>query len=50
MRSSSLNQFRDQPVGNLRITVPRIALPIVIEPIVAQFRRDYPGHCGRDKC
>jgi DNA-binding transcriptional LysR family regulator len=38
----SLNQFRDQPVGNLRITVPRIALPIVIEPIVAQFRRDYP--------
>jgi DNA-binding transcriptional LysR family regulator len=39
----SLNQFRDQPVGHLRITVPRIALPIVIEPIVGQFREDYPN-------
>lgn len=38
----SLNRFRDRPAGHLRLTVPRIALPLVIEPIVAQFRRAYP--------
>lgn len=38
----SLNSFRDRPVGHLRLTVPRIALPLVIEPILAQFRRAYP--------
>jgi DNA-binding transcriptional LysR family regulator len=39
----SLNSFRDSPVGHLRITVPRIALPLVIEPLIGKFRRIYPG-------
>jgi DNA-binding transcriptional LysR family regulator len=39
----SLNSFRDAPIGHLRITVPRIALPLVIEPITGEFRRTYPG-------
>lgn len=39
----SLNSFRDAPIGHLRITVPRIALPLVIEPIIGEFRRTYPG-------
>src|SRR5437899_2408841 len=38
----SLNSFRDRPAGHLRLTVPRIALPLVIEPILAPFRRAYP--------
>ena len=38
----SLNKFRDRPVGHLRITVPRIALPIIVEPVLAQFRQAYP--------
>jgi DNA-binding transcriptional LysR family regulator len=38
----TLNRFRDRPAGHLRITVPRIALPLVVEPILAQFRRSYP--------
>lgn len=38
----SLNTFRDCPAGNLRLTVPRIALPLVIEPILPQFRCAYP--------
>lgn len=39
----SLNSFRDAPIGHLRITVSRIALPLVIEPIIGEFRRTYPG-------
>ena len=39
----SLNSFRDSPVGHLRITVPRIALPLIVEPIVEQFRAAYPA-------
>jgi DNA-binding transcriptional LysR family regulator len=38
----ALNTFRDRPAGHLRLTVPRIALPLVIEPILPQFRRVYP--------
>lgn len=38
----ALNLFRGQPVGHLRLTAPRIALPLVVEPIVAQFRRNFP--------
>lgn len=38
----SLNSFRDRPVGHLRLTVPRIALPLVIEPILPRFRQAYP--------
>ncbi len=38
----ALNLFRGKPVGHLRLTAPRIALPLVVEPIVAQFRRNFP--------
>ena len=38
----ALNLFRGRPVGHLRLTAPRIALPLVVEPIVAQFRRNFP--------
>lgn len=38
----ALNLFRARPVGHLRLTAPRIALPLVVEPIVAQFRRSFP--------
>jgi DNA-binding transcriptional LysR family regulator len=38
----ALNTFRDRPAGHLRLTVPRIALPLVIEPILPRFRRAYP--------
>jgi DNA-binding transcriptional LysR family regulator len=38
----SLNSFRERPIGRLRITAPRIALPLVIEPVLARFRAGYP--------
>ena len=38
----SLNGFRDRPMGNLRLTVPRIALPLVVGPVLPQFRRLFP--------
>lgn len=38
----SLSGFRDRPVGNLRLTVPRLALPLVIEPVLGRFRQLYP--------
>ncbi len=37
-----LNTFRQMPVGHLRLTAPRIAMPLVVEPILAQFRHSYP--------
>jgi DNA-binding transcriptional LysR family regulator len=38
----SLNGFRERPMGHLRLTVPRIALPLVVEPVLPQFRRLFP--------
>jgi DNA-binding transcriptional LysR family regulator len=38
----SLNGFRDRPMGHLRLTVPRIALPLVVEPVLPQFRKLFP--------
>ncbi len=38
----ALSGFRDRAVGHLRLTVPRIALPLVIEPVLAAFRLAYP--------
>src|SRR6516165_9255438 len=31
------NDFRDKPAGSLRLTVPRAAVRLVIEPVLARF-------------
>jgi DNA-binding transcriptional LysR family regulator len=38
-----VNRFRDKPAGMLRLTVPRPAARVVIEPILARFILAYPG-------
>lgn len=39
----SINVFRDKPGGHLRLTVPRPAVKLVIEPILAKFMAAYPA-------
>lgn len=39
----SINQFRDKPAGHLRLTVPRPAAKMVIEPILGKFLATYPA-------
>src|SRR5215472_6169933 len=39
----SINAFRDNPAGHLRLTVPRPAAKMVIEPILAKFLAAYPA-------
>jgi DNA-binding transcriptional LysR family regulator len=38
----ALSALRERPAGLLRLSVPRVALPLVIEPVLADFRRAYP--------
>jgi DNA-binding transcriptional LysR family regulator len=38
----TVNAFRDKPAGQLRLTVPRPAAKMVIEPIIADFLAAYP--------
>ena len=38
----ALTDLRERPAGLLRLSVPRVAVPIVIEPALADFRRAYP--------
>ncbi len=38
----ALTDLRERPAGLLRLSVPRVALPLVIEPMLADFRRAYP--------
>ncbi len=38
----ALTDLRERPAGLLRLSVPRVALPLVIEPALADFRRAYP--------
>lgn len=38
----ALTDLRERPAGLLRLSVPRVALPLVIEPVLADFRRAYP--------
>src|SRR5678809_825831 len=33
---------RERPAGLLRLSVPRVAVPLVIEPVLPSFRRAYP--------
>src|SRR6516162_334608 len=39
----SINVFRDKPAGHLRLTVPRPAAKMVIEPILGKFLAAYPA-------
>jgi DNA-binding transcriptional LysR family regulator len=39
----SINKFRDKPAGHLRLTVPRPAAKMVIEPILSKFLAAYPA-------
>jgi len=39
----SINVFRDTPAGHLRLTVPRPAAKMVIEPVLAKFLTTYPA-------
>jgi len=39
----SINVFRDKPAGHLRLTVPRPAAKMVIEPVVAEFLAAHPA-------
>lgn len=38
----ALDELRGRPAGLLRLTVPRMAVPLVIEPVLPRFRRAYP--------
>jgi DNA-binding transcriptional LysR family regulator len=38
----ALGALRDRPLGRLRLSVPRIAMDLVIVPVMAGFRRAYP--------
>lgn len=38
----ALTALRARPLGRLRLSVPRIAMDLVIVPVVAGFRRAYP--------
>jgi DNA-binding transcriptional LysR family regulator len=38
----ALGALRTQPSGLLRLSVPRMALALVIEPLLPEFRRAYP--------
>lgn len=37
-----LGDFRDRPMGNLRLTVPRMAIALVLTPLLPRFRQAYP--------
>ncbi|TFW27259.1 LysR family transcriptional regulator [Duganella callida] len=39
---SSLNAYRDKPIGTLRLTVPRALGGLVLKTLAPQFRREYP--------
>src|SRR5438093_7048932 len=39
----SINAFRDKPAGHLRLTVPRPAAKMVIEPMLSKFLATYPA-------
>lgn len=39
---AALNEMREVPAGQLRLTVPGVAVPLFVEPIVLPFRKRYP--------
>jgi DNA-binding transcriptional LysR family regulator len=38
----TLTDLRERPAGLLRLSVPRVALPLVVEPVLPDFRRAFP--------
>jgi DNA-binding transcriptional LysR family regulator len=38
----ALGELRTKPSGSLRLSVPRIAVSLVLEPLLPEFRRAYP--------
>jgi DNA-binding transcriptional LysR family regulator len=40
--SGAARELGQRPAGLLRLTVPRAVVPILLEPLVASFRRAYP--------
>lgn len=38
-----LNEFRDKPMGTVRINASRMAIELVLAPHFGRFARDYPG-------
>src|ERR1700736_2125957 len=40
--SGAARELGQRPAGLLRLTVPRTVVPILLEPVVASFRRAYP--------
>jgi len=38
----TLNTFRDTPRGSLRLNVPRLAMPLVVMPLLKDFLQCYP--------
>jgi DNA-binding transcriptional LysR family regulator len=39
---STLNAYRDKPIGTLRLTVARNLRRLVLKTLVPQFRQEYP--------
>ena len=39
---AALASLRQRPIGHLRLSVPRIALALVIEPVLTEFRATHP--------
>ncbi|HEV7310477.1 LysR family transcriptional regulator [Ensifer sp.] len=37
-----LGDFRKRPRGNLKLSVPRMAIPLVLTPLLPHFRKAYP--------
>src|SRR5215472_264495 len=40
--SESARGLGQKPTGLLRLTVPRAVVPLILEPMIASFCRDYP--------
>jgi DNA-binding transcriptional LysR family regulator len=38
----SINVFREKPAGHIRLTVPRPAAKVIVEPLLAEFLAAYP--------
>ncbi|CAI0713391.1 D-malate degradation protein R [Serratia entomophila] len=39
---SELQQYRDEPIGHLRLNIPRDALDLLIAPVMESFAKRYP--------
>src|SRR4029453_10455049 len=44
--SAAARDLGQRPAGLLRLSVPRAAVPILLEPLIASFFQAYPAVCG----